>query len=48
MPSKPRKNERRDSYMSRCVKELKNEGTSGTKAKDICAAVWFSNKKRKK
>lgn len=33
--------------MSRCVEELKKEGETPSKAKKICAAVWFSNKKKR-
>jgi hypothetical protein len=48
MPQKPRKNQSQSSYMSSCIKELKKEGKSAAKAREICAAVWFSYKKKKR
>jgi hypothetical protein len=48
MPQKPKKNQSQSSYMSSCVKELKAEGKSSEKAREICTAVWYSNKEKKK
>jgi hypothetical protein len=46
MPQKPKKNQSQSSYMASCIKELKAEGKSAAKAREICAAVWHSNKKK--
>lgn len=47
MPQKPKKNQSQSSYMSSCVKELKAEGKSAKKAREICAAVWHKNRGKK-
>ncbi len=48
MPRKPKANQTRESYMSSCVSDLKAEGTSAKKAREICFAVWMGNKKKGK
>jgi hypothetical protein len=47
MPNKPSKSDTQSSYMSKCIKLLKGEGKSTSKAKELCAAIWYQSKKRK-
>jgi hypothetical protein len=44
MPQPPGKDDTRESYMSKCVKQLKKEGKSDKKASEICYAVWMGHK----
>lgn len=41
IPNKPSKGETQEHYMSKCVKELKGEGKSSKKAREMCSAVWY-------
>lgn len=44
MPEKPRADQTRQEYMRECVDNLKSEGRSPGKARDICFAVWMEYK----
>ena len=48
MPQKPKADQTRQEYMSSCVANLKAEGESAKKAREICFAVWMGNKKKGK
>lgn len=48
MPPKVMRGEKAETYMSRCVREMKKEGMSGAEATDMCYAVYQGHQTKKK
>ena len=48
MPKQPSKSQNREQYMSSCVEQLVGEGKPKKKAIDMCLAVWYQYRGKKK